>query len=117
MVYGLAGAVLSAQVWGASAAPAAVTVGWPQYMRGPLHDSVSPATTFTPSNAGSVSEVWHWQPPTIAGQPAPILDASPSVVAGRVYIGAESGGFYALDQATGAVAWSAQLDTEPAVTC
>lgn len=117
VVYGLACAALSAQVWAASAAPAAVTAGWPQYMRDPLHDSVSQATAFTPSNAGSVSQVWHWQPPTIAGKPAPDLDASPTVVAGRVYIGAESGRFYVLDEATGAVVWRKQLDTEPAATC
>jgi outer membrane protein assembly factor BamB len=117
VVYGLAGALLSAQVWAASAAPAAVTAGWPQYMRGPLHDSVSRAMAFTPSNAGSVRRVWHWQPPAIAGEPPPNLDASPTAVAGRVYIGAESGGFYALDEATGVVVWSTQLDTEPAVTC
>ena len=117
LLYGLVGAVLAAQLWAAGAAPAAVTAGWPQYMRGPQHDSVSRSTAFTPSNAGSVSRVWHWQPPAIAGKPAPDLDASPTVVAGRVYIGAESGGFYALNEATGAVVWKIQLDTEPAVTC
>ena len=39
------------------------------------------------------------------------------MAAGRVYIGAESGGFYALKEATGAVVWSRQLDTEPNTTC
>jgi outer membrane protein assembly factor BamB len=34
-----------------------------------------------------------------------------------VYIGAESGGFYALNESTGAVAWSRQLDTVPQQTC
>jgi outer membrane protein assembly factor BamB len=34
-----------------------------------------------------------------------------------VYIGAGSGGFYALSEATGAVIWSRQLDTVPATTC
>ena len=51
------------------------------------------------------------------GRPAPGLDASPTVVAGRVYIGAQSGGFFALKEATGTKAWSRQLDTEPHVTC
>ena len=46
-----------------------------------------------------------------------MLDASPTVVAGRVYIGAQSGGFYALDESTGTVVWSRQLDTRPGVTC
>jgi PQQ-like domain len=46
-----------------------------------------------------------------------VLDASPTVVAGRVYIGAQSGGFYALNETTGAVMWSRQLDTRPKATC
>ncbi len=53
----------------------------------------------------------------MSGEPAPILDASPTVVAGVVYIGAQSGGFYALNESTGAVLWSRQLDTQPNVTC
>jgi outer membrane protein assembly factor BamB len=61
--------------------------------------------------------VWHWQPPVISGEPKPLLDASPTVVAGQVYIGAQSGGFYALNESTGAVVWSRQLDTQPKVTC
>jgi outer membrane protein assembly factor BamB len=39
------------------------------------------------------------------------------VVAGQVYIGAQSGVFYALNEATGAVVWSRQLDIRPHVTC
>jgi outer membrane protein assembly factor BamB len=95
----------------------AVNLDWPQYEHGPQHSSVSNATAFTPSNAASAHQVWHWQPPVISGQPAPALEASPTVVAGVVYIGAESGGFYALNESTGAVMWSQQLDTEPTVTC
>jgi outer membrane protein assembly factor BamB len=78
---------------------------------------MSAATAFTPSNAASASEVWHWQPPVIQGEPAPNLEASPTVVAGHVYIGAESGAFYALDESTGTVVWSRQLDTTPSGPC
>ncbi len=115
---GLVGAV---QVPGAAVAGAPRAAGpsldWPQYLHGPQHDSVSNATAFTPSSAASATQVWHWQPPVISGEPAPILDASPTVVAGVVYIGAQSGGFYALNESTGAVLWSRQLDTQPNVTC
>jgi outer membrane protein assembly factor BamB len=90
---------------------------WPQYLYGPGHSSMSPDTAFTPSNAASVSQVWHWQPPVVTGEPAPVLDASPTVVGGLVYIGAQSGAFYALDEATGAVVWSVQLDTRPNADC
>jgi outer membrane protein assembly factor BamB len=105
----------------AAAAPAraarAVNLDWPQYEHGPQHSSMSNATAFTPSNAASAHQVWHWQPPLISGKPAPALDASPTVVAGVVYIGAESGGFYALNESTGAKLWSRQLDTEPTASC
>jgi len=56
---------------------------WPQYLGGPQHDSVSAAAAFTPSNAASAHRVWHWQPPVVSGEPAPVPDASPTVVAGR----------------------------------
>ena len=115
---GLVGVVLLAQAGTAGArAVAAPSLDWPQYLYGPQHSSVSPATAFTPSNAASATQVWHWQPPVIAGKPAPLLDASPTVVGGVVYIGAVSGGFYALNETTGAVVWRRQLDTEPHITC
>ena len=121
MVAAGAGAA-GARTAGPHAAPvpagaAAPNLDWPQYLHGPQHSSVSNATAFTPSDAGTVTQVWHWQPPVISGQPAPALDASPTVVAGAVYIGAQSGGFYALNESTGAVLWSRQLGTEPSVTC
>jgi polyvinyl alcohol dehydrogenase (cytochrome) len=78
---------------------------------------MSPATAFTTADAASSNVAWHWTPPVIAGAPSPRLEASPTVAAGRVFIGAESGGFYALDAATGAVDWSARLDTEVQKTC
>jgi outer membrane protein assembly factor BamB len=112
----LAGLALAAG--SASAAPvASPNLDWTQYLHGPQHASVSAATAFTPANASSATLAWHWEPPKVSGKPAPGLNASPTVAAGRVFIGAESGGFYALNEATGAVEWSAQLDTEAAKTC
>jgi outer membrane protein assembly factor BamB len=121
MIFGLAGLVLPASAAVArpahAASAAGVSLDWPQYLHGPQHSSVSLATAFTPSNAASASQLWHWQPPVITGKPSPRLEASPTVAAGRVYIGAESGRFYVLNGATGAVVWSRQLDTEPNMTC
>jgi outer membrane protein assembly factor BamB len=102
---------------GAAASLTGNNLSWPQFLHSPQHDSVSNATAFTPSNAASATQVWHWQPPAVPGQPAPVLDASPTVVAGTVYIGALSGGFYALNESTGAMHWSRQLDTLPSGTC
>jgi len=121
VAFGLAGVVLSAPGAAAGPAPATAASGagldWRQYLHDPQHSSVSLATAFTASNAASAHQVWRWQPPVITGKPSPRLEASPTVAAGRVYIGAESGGFYALSEATGAVVWSRQLDTEPKATC
>lgn len=122
---GLAGVVLAPAAGAAGARStgpvgrpaAAPSLNWPQYLHGPQHSSVSNATAFTTSNSGSVTQVWHWQPRVISGKPAPALDASPTVVAGAVYIGAQSGGFYALNESTGRVIWSRQLDTVPNATC
>jgi outer membrane protein assembly factor BamB len=110
-------AALAGGTAAASVRRATVNLDWPQYLRGPQHSSVSPATAFTPANAASATQVWHWQPPAISGKPAPTLAASPTVVGGRVYIGANSGGFYALSESAGTVAWHRQLDTEPKATC
>ena len=67
MIFGLAGLVLAASAAVARPAGAAAATGpgldWPQYLHGPQHSSVSLATAFTPSNAASASQVWHWQPP------------------------------------------------------
>jgi outer membrane protein assembly factor BamB len=101
------------------AARASASLDWPQFLHDPQHSSVSPATAFTTANAGSATQVWHWQPPVISGQLAPNLNASPTVVAGRVYIGAESGGFYALNESTGAVEWASTTSRpdRPAPAC
>ena len=95
----------------------AATTDWPQYLHGPKHASVSAATAFTAANASSVRRVWHFIPGAVSGKPAPKLDAAPTVVGARLYIGSESGVFYALKTATGAVAWKRQLDVEAGSTC
>src|SRR5579863_6862456 len=94
-------------------AQSTANLDWPQFLHDPQHSSVSAATAFTTANAASATLVWNWQPPVVSGQSAPKLDASPTVAGGLVYIGAESGGFYALNESTGAVQWSSQLDTCP----
>src|SRR5215472_3985152 len=85
----------------ARAQAAQPALDWPQFLHGPGHSSRSLATAFTPSNAASVSRAWHWQPPVVRSKPPPVLDSSPTVVGGRVFIGAQSGRFYALNEATG----------------
>ncbi len=126
---GLMAVMLSVQAGSAAATPAggaparaagaanSSNLDWSQYLHGPQHSSVGQATAFTPSNSSSPTEVWHWQPPVISGKPAAYLEASPTVVAGTVYIGSGSGGFYALSEGTGALVWGRQLDTGPNTAC
>ena len=115
-VSGLAAVILLSQGAAAAAAgpnAAGPNLDWPQYLHGAQHSSVSADTAFTTSNAGSATQVWHWP---AAGQSV-VLDASPTVVASKVYIGAQSGEFYALDESTGAPVWQRSLGVEPKGTC
>jgi outer membrane protein assembly factor BamB len=110
--------VAAAGVVAVAPSPALAASGdWPQYLHGPQHSSVSATTAFTTANAGQAKQLWHFQPGAIAGNPAPGVNASPTVVGSRVYIGAESGMFYVLDATTGKVVWKRLLDVEAATTC
>src|SRR5438552_10255765 len=60
-------------------APASATAAsgdWPQYLHGPQHSSVSATTAFTTANAAQAHQLWRFTPGTVAGKPAPLLDAS-----------------------------------------
>jgi PKD repeat protein/outer membrane protein assembly factor BamB len=114
-------AALSLAALGLSASEAATSpVNWPGYLFGPTHSSYNAAaTTFTPGNsAATMIHDWTWTPPapTQTGQPSG-LDASPTVVNGVVYIGAETGVFYALNESSGAVLWSRSLGYVAGTTC
>ena len=81
---------------------------WPQYLHDPGHSSVDTgANSITPSNVATLGAAWSWTPPSVAGRPAPTLVASPTVAAGLIFVGTQSGWLYALDQATGQQVWAA----------
>ena len=77
------------------------------------------ATAITPVTAPVLTKVWTWKPagPTMQGQPKKGLLASPTVVNGRVYEGAETGVFYALSLQTGQVLWHRFLGFVTRLTC
>ena len=105
---------------GATGAAAASFVNWPAYLLGPGHSSDNlAATTITPATVPTLTRVWKWKadPPTMTGQPNPGLYASPTVFNGTVYIGADTGVFYALSEATGRVLWKRFLGFVPKLTC
>ena len=111
LVFAVAGAPAPA---GASASS-----DWPGYLFSTRHGSRSASTAITPANVSSVRQAWSFAAPgpTMPGQPAAGFDASPTVYGGRVYIGANTGVFYALNLTTGAVAWSKLLGYVPDLTC
>jgi polyvinyl alcohol dehydrogenase (cytochrome) len=111
VVLGIAAAALPAgQALGA-------TTDWPQYLHDSQHSSVSATTAFTVANASQVHQLWQFAPAAVSGEPTPTLDASPTVVGQRLYIGSNAGVFYALNASTGAVVWQRSLDTSAKLTC
>jgi outer membrane protein assembly factor BamB len=93
---------------------------WPAYMFSEAHSSFNAAATaITPSNAASLNLYWRWKAdaPTMTGQPPAGFYATPAVRDGRVYIGANTGVFYALDLATKTVVWKRFLGFIPHYTC
>jgi outer membrane protein assembly factor BamB len=109
------GAVGSADGPGAAGGDApdeatAITSGanWTSYLFNAGHASYNAgATTITSANAGSLKASWTWMPPA---PPIPALGeditSSPTVFGGVIYVGANNGSFYALNESTGAVLWS-----------
>ncbi len=99
---------------------AATFINWHAYLQGPAHHSDNTAAlAITPATVPALKRVWRWMPaaPTMTGQPGPALLASPTVYDGRVYIGANTGVFYALNQVTGHVIWKRFLGFVTKKTC
>jgi outer membrane protein assembly factor BamB len=102
----------------AAAAMAAVGPGWPQYLGGPTHNSVSVDATITPARVATLAQAWHWTPPAATtGQPSAALYGSPTVSGGLVFIGSNTGVFYAVSETTGSPRWSRNLGHVPSLTC
>jgi outer membrane protein assembly factor BamB len=92
-------------------APASATrigpADWPTYGHDAQH-TFHGRTTITPVTAGSLDRAWFF--PT-----GDAVTATPTVVAGTVYVGSWDTRFYAIDLATGHQRWQFQLDPQPAV--
>jgi outer membrane protein assembly factor BamB len=112
---GIGVAVVAAQ---ASSSGAQTFINWPGYLYGPSHSSDSPATAITVANAANLKRVWTWRcAPPVNGEPNAGFVASPSVYNGTVYIGCNTGVFYALNETTGAVLWTQSLGFVTKKTC
>lgn len=105
------GGVVASSVGPASSATPGLG-DWSAYEHGVRHSSAAVGTAaITSGNAGTLHAVWHWAPP------AGIIEASPTVVAGLVYIGTGNGRFFALNPATRRVVWSRSLDVGTTSQC
>jgi len=75
---------------------------WTAYLRGPTHPSFNPAATaFEPTTATKLRVDWTFPASPLS---KPIV-ASPTVSGGVVYIGANTGDFYAIDETLGTEKW------------
>ncbi|HYS33005.1 MAG TPA: PQQ-binding-like beta-propeller repeat protein [Streptosporangiaceae bacterium] len=111
-----AGLALSA----ASSASAATAGDWPAYLDGPQHTSFNVGeTAISPVTAGKLASRWRFLgiKPTRPGQPDRGFLASPTVVGGNVYIGADTGWFYKLNALTGHVLAKRFIGFQRATTC
>jgi outer membrane protein assembly factor BamB len=95
-----------------------VTADWSSYLFAANHSGYNPsATAITTAKAASLVKLWHWTPgPAAAGQVGGLY-ASPVVSGGLVFIGARTGIFYALNEATGAVVWQRAFTPIVGTTC
>lgn len=113
-VMGLIGVLAAATSAVVAPAGAASFINWTAYGRDPAHDSYqAAATAITPANAGHLKAKWHWSP--VAKPPTDRLLYSSAITDGGViYIGADTGDFYALSESTGKVIWRDILPYTPA---
>ena len=95
------------------------SVDWPTFLFSPAHSSTTGTDAINKANVGTLIEAWHWQanPATKRDQPVPAVWASPIVSNGTIYIGSDTGVFYALDLATGQEVWEQFLGYRPKLTC
>jgi polyvinyl alcohol dehydrogenase (cytochrome) len=104
----------------AGGAGAATTGDWPAYLNGPAHSSYNASeTAITRANAASLASRWRFLgvKPTQQRQPNRGFLASPTVVGGDVYIGADTGWFYKLDALTGHLLAKRFIGFQRATTC
>ena len=114
----LAGFAPAAAAPAAPAPPPQSSADWTGFLRDPGHSSYNAAaTSITPSNIGSLQPVWRWVVPAAPNTGSTTLLASPTVSDGVAYIGADDGYFYAVDEATQQVLWSAYLGLVTETTC
>jgi uncharacterized repeat protein (TIGR01451 family) len=114
----VAGCMLAVCLASSAASQAASTAPWTTYMYDNQHSSYNAAdTAIAPGDVAGLKLNWQFHAPSISGKPPSRIYTSPTVYGGAVYIGSNTGMFYKLDEATGAVIWSVDLGSMPKATC
>ena len=85
-----------------------VAADWPSYGDGPQH-TFAGHTTLSPASVSSLRPAWRFAT-------GDAVTATPTVVAGVVYVGSWDGNFYAIDLHSGALRWQFALHPQPAVS-
>jgi polyvinyl alcohol dehydrogenase (cytochrome) len=110
-------AVLLTSLSGATAARSTGGSTW-SYLHDGMHSSYEPASTaLATANPSSLVKAWNWTPPRDPNGHRTKINATPAVYDGGVFVGANDGVFYALDEATGAVRWRRSFGMTPSLTC
>ncbi|HEX8036484.1 MAG TPA: PQQ-binding-like beta-propeller repeat protein, partial [Ktedonobacterales bacterium] len=94
----------------AFAAPLATADDWPTFLHDPARSAASGDTTLSTTNAAQLAKLWSYKT-------GGVVAASPTIVAGTVYVGSWDGYEYALDAATGALKWKTYLGVTNAPGC
>ena len=115
------GVVATTPALPAGAAPATIgAADWPGFLLSTGHSSYNAAATaITPGNVAALGQKWRWLVPASPNSGKTTLWASPTVVNGVVYVGAEDGWFFAVDTTTHQRLWSDFLGTlvQPSNIC
>src|SRR5215471_17842091 len=93
---------------------------YPQFLFDNGHSSTNQsATAITTANASTLVPDWTFidPQPTLEGQPVASFFSTPTVFQGVVYIGSNTGNFFALDEATGTILWQQLLGFTTPTTC
>jgi outer membrane protein assembly factor BamB len=104
----------------ASSGPAQAqgSADWPGFMLNASHSSYNAAaTSITTANTADLQPVWRWTVPTPTDGGSAALYPTPVSVDGVLYVGADDGDFYAVNETTGQVLWSQSLGVEPGLEC
>lgn len=95
---------------------AVTTVDFPAFMHDASHSAYSPtATAISPASTLSVLHKFHES--KVAGHLPARFFATPIVVKHVIYVGSNSGEFYAINLNSGAVIWQEFLGIEPKAEC